>query len=1001
MALNLGTMYTTLEARVASFVRDMDSAGKSVMKYGESARRAGRFTTRYISAPFIAAGGLSFKWSKDFQSAFELTNTMLKLGYEDSQRFKEGVLDLSDTYGKAAADIASASYKVTSVLQTGGAATLKIVEQVTRGAVAGKITVVKAGEAIINVMSVYSLGAKHAAYVTDVVARAVRLGNATWRDAAVQMPRVAGLAKPLGVRLMELGGAFAYMSGKGGTSRQSATMLLNLFAAMINPTDRMRLAIRDIGKQWGMTNVQSAKALIQNKGLAAVMRSLSRYVGEDTNLLVEMIPGLRGIAGSTAAFSNQAREFSWVMRRMGGYIGETSRQMEAQNRWAFKLELAYHRVQNAGIRAFRVIQPGVSMLADKIGRLAVSFSNMTKPFQTLIVWTGVFLAAAGPATFILGAWIKALGAVYTVIAPVSLFILKMARSVLFFTTTIKVAVGGLMSFIGWLTGAALPVALPIVAATAAVLLFGRAIVDIYGEGETFSKRLFSAWNKFTAWLKGVAASTVSLSGKVVGFFWNIRHNISTVFKWIKSNWQELVAGFVRVIPIFWQNMAKNIGTFAVKMTELAVVFGKWAKDFGTTFVYNMVEGMITGVGVVGEFIGDFFSAIKTGIVQGWSAVKWSDWAATMKEDFMKVWEGTSTGNLFADIMNIDWAKGWVNPYEGFKWNLPKLEGLDLDSPLGRLINGVNKVIDKWKEWKRHITDTSRKRAQLAKIDQEAWRGSEAALRRSVAAERIIANYFANMRQRRSAEVAQRQNLLKEWQQELAARNAVLRQRAAVKREAAEAPLKVAEAAVSKSADFVKGAGKQVASAVSGFGGGLVGTVTDVFSEISDAFKKAVGEVEADLAIAKDQAFGPPKGKPVLRETRDVGGVFAPPTRPEGFVDIDTVNRWAETMSAAGKTMGDKLVSSLFNSITSEMSFAHTLPSFSMENYLLPKAQSPVTTAPASVDSILTELDTVADEVRRSREAGRADAGMMDRLITAINSVKGAVDSLARKIGVDE
>ena len=45
MSLNLGTMYVTLEARTATFVKDMATASQSVMDFGESARKTGRFLT--------------------------------------------------------------------------------------------------------------------------------------------------------------------------------------------------------------------------------------------------------------------------------------------------------------------------------------------------------------------------------------------------------------------------------------------------------------------------------------------------------------------------------------------------------------------------------------------------------------------------------------------------------------------------------------------------------------------------------------------------------------------------------------------------------------------------------------------------------------------------------------------------------------------------------------------------------------------------------------------
>lgn len=749
MSLNLGSMYVILEAKTATFQKDMADAEKIIVKFGDSTRAAGRFISRWISAPLIVAGGFALKAARDFQYAMEQVNTVMQMGEEDQSRFKEATLRLSDTYGKSATDIMEANYKITSVWQTNARDTLKFVEHVTKMAVAGKMSVKAGSDAIVNVMATYGMSIDKVIYATNVLAQAVKLGNAEMRDMAIQLPRVSGIAKPLGVSFYELASAYAYMSGRAGTTQQGGTALLNLFGAMLNNTVEMKAAVMAIAEKWGLHNVVTARGLILSRGLVETFKAMGEYIGNDTDKLTRMIPTLRGLAGSTQLLRG-IKEYEEMAKGMVGWTGEVNRQMEAQAGWAFKLGLAWERIHNAGIRMVEVLVPGMVRIADAAGRVALLYSQLSDSMKTIVAWALVAAAVLGPLTFFGGAFIAAFGSAALVLGKLSVWLYKVGQYAYVFFTMFRAWTLTFATLGSFLINGLMPVLLPIALVTAAVVGIGVAFIKITGHGKTFAEKTADTMKWLGNMVMGLPKLIAEAIGATFGFLYNFQDNIGRIYTWIYNEWGNLWVDIGMLVVRGGENIIANLMTLGGKIMVLSSLIGTWV---GNRFV--------------GAFKKVFTFLFDTNIMM-WFWNKGMEIGNKLWDGFMKGLEGqtardnpiTKAANLVIDqyealkdafsgeesftemLKSVNWKEGFVSLTDGLKRTSAELK-LNLDNPISDWIEKMSAFKLSWDKTTAATEETRDGIDSVGEAMDNLWRGSAAALRGTVEAESMIAQYMGD------------------------------------------------------------------------------------------------------------------------------------------------------------------------------------------------------------------------------------------------------------------
>ena len=414
----------------------LNKMGNKFTQTGAKMQSIGKSMSMSLTLPIAALGIASTKMGLDFSKGIEYANTMLKLSDEEMEKFKVGVLAMSDTYGKSAADIARSAYSVSSVLHTSGEDTIKILDSIAKGAKAGKITTEEAGNAVVRMMSIYGTSAEDTMKVVDTLSATVKAGNANWQDMAQILPSVASLGKPLGVSMNEVAGAFAVASSKVGSTAEAGTAIRGIFNALMKPSDDLKDAIREMGNEMGYGSKMTAQMMIEEIGLEGVLASLGKEYGNSAEKIGELFPNIRAITGATAMFANEGKDLSEAMGMVADSVGETNAQIEAGQGTAENFADAINKLKNAGIRLFTIIEPYLSKFIAYISKLATKFSNLSPETKKIIVIIAAVVAALGPLLMIIGTLIISIAAIGVALAAVTVPALVMAATIAAITAAI-------------------------------------------------------------------------------------------------------------------------------------------------------------------------------------------------------------------------------------------------------------------------------------------------------------------------------------------------------------------------------------------------------------------------------------------------------------------------------------------------------------------------------------------------------------------------------------
>ncbi len=175
--------------------------------------------------------------------------------------------------------------------------------------------------------------------VADLSFQAVKLGQTTFPELAASMGKAVPLAATLGVRVEELYGGFATLTGVTGNTAEVATQLRGVFQALIDPPAAMAKAIEAAG-------YASGQAMMEAEGFAGTLDLLAEAADGDTQRLAEMFgsvealnavlaltgPQADDLAAKTAAMGDAAGSVTAAYETMAGGIGGTVRRIGAQLR---------------------------------------------------------------------------------------------------------------------------------------------------------------------------------------------------------------------------------------------------------------------------------------------------------------------------------------------------------------------------------------------------------------------------------------------------------------------------------------------------------------------------------------------------------------------------------------------------------------------------------------------------------------------------------------------
>lgn len=195
-----------------------------------------------------------------FEKGMALVNTVAKQTPEQLAVMSDQVRDISkqvplmrEQFTTGLNDIVQAGVPAANAIQ--------FLHDSSRAAVGGQADLGEVVKTTVSIIKSYGLEWNKQLDIQNQMQKAVDIGMMSMQEFASALPKVTTLGSSLGVKLEELNGAFAAMSGVTGNAAEVSTQLSSIMAGMISPTTQAQAAAKKLGIQFDALSVKRAGGL--------------------------------------------------------------------------------------------------------------------------------------------------------------------------------------------------------------------------------------------------------------------------------------------------------------------------------------------------------------------------------------------------------------------------------------------------------------------------------------------------------------------------------------------------------------------------------------------------------------------------------------------------------------------------------------------------------------------------------------------------------------------
>lgn len=314
-------------------------------------------TAAVLTAGLVLALGAATASAVSYNEKITDTAAVLQLARDQQQQLSDELLRFGANTRAGPQAVATAFYDIAGGIAD-ASTHMAVLEAATRTAEAGNAQLTGTTSAMISVMNSYGFSAEQAAFASNVLTQTVAKGVGTMDQFAAAIPLVAGQAANLGISFDALGAQMAFLTQKGFSASQSATILSGMMSALINPTEKMR----DLMKAAG---ISSGEAALKNFGLAGTYDALAATAARTNISLatavgqVEAYRGVLALTGDTAETS--LNQFTVGLEN----ATEAARNIQMQSA-AAQLDLLRSTISALGIQAGEGLLPIINNLVQAI-----------------------------------------------------------------------------------------------------------------------------------------------------------------------------------------------------------------------------------------------------------------------------------------------------------------------------------------------------------------------------------------------------------------------------------------------------------------------------------------------------------------------------------------------------------------------------------------------------------------------------------------------------------
>lgn len=589
--------------------------GEKMQDVGSKVESVGKKFSK-ISAVTGAVLGGSTVLASNFQDSMAKVNTIADTSQVALGDLSAQILDLSNTTGIGASEIANATYDAISAGQNTADA-VNFVSNATSLARAGFADTGASIDLLTTILNAYGMEASEVSRVSDILINTQNRGKTTVAELSSSMGKIIPTANSMNVSLEQISAGYSIMTAKGIATAETTTYM----NSMLNELGKSGTDVSDALKE--KTGKSFQELMADGNSLGDVLQTLTDYAN-DTGV------GFNDLWGSSEAgkaaitlLSDGVGAFNDEVQSMSDSVGATSDALGKLETPSQKAKVAITQVKNSGIELGTAVLTSISPLIDKLAKgiekLTTWFNNLSPGMQqTIVVVLGV-VTALGPLIMIVGKLIWSIGRIMT-IAP------KIVTAFKAIGTAFK-ALGAVFMAnpIGFIIG--------LLAALVAGLIYA------YNHSEKFREIVNSAFEKVKEIVGNVVQAlvdffTVTIPNAIssmIDWFAKLPENIAnfvgmvwtTVSTWVSNmvtKALELGSQFVSNILNFFNTLPERIGYIIGFVLGKIVQWGSDLYKFATTEIPKFVNTVI-------KFISELPSKIWNWLVQAFNKVV--QWGSNM------------------------------------------------------------------------------------------------------------------------------------------------------------------------------------------------------------------------------------------------------------------------------------------------------------------------------------------------------------------------------------
>ncbi|OAA90704.1 phage tail tape measure protein [Clostridium coskatii] len=403
------SVFDKIEKGAASVTEKMD-------KIGEGFTKVGKKLTLGLTTPLAGVAGAAIKVGDDFetsmsQAAGALDKPMSQMGSLRELALKTGQDTQFSATEAANAITELAKGGLTEAQIKGGALKATMDLAASSGMELGN-----AANTVVQAMGAFGLSANDSAKAVNALAGAAAASSTDVEPLSQGLAQCAAQAHLAGWSIQDTTAVLGEFADAGVVGSDAGTSLKTMLQRLGAPTDDAAKEMSSLGiNVWDssghMKNAAGIAQELQSKmgGLSDAQQqaAMNTIFGSDATRAASILmnDGVKGLEKYTKATNDQ----SAASRLAQSQMGDTSKSIEQM----------FGSLETAGIKIQQALAPAIISIANTVGDLATSFSNLSPTAQKVILILGGIVAAAGPLLLITGSILTAIGTVTGAIAVLS------------------------------------------------------------------------------------------------------------------------------------------------------------------------------------------------------------------------------------------------------------------------------------------------------------------------------------------------------------------------------------------------------------------------------------------------------------------------------------------------------------------------------------------------------------------------------------------------------